>query len=245
MLEAVIADGGNRSIAAIARAIDMPVSTAHRQVATLVAQGYLATARGGHHIAGPRLISLLHLLDEKQIITNVAAPLLDQLATELRTVVQLGTFESDMVTYRIKTGEGSAGLFTKVGMQLEAYCSGIGKVLLAHLPQAQVDGYLAGGPFPALTPHTIIDPVGLLHELEKVRTQGFALDAEEIAEGMFCIAAPICSSEGQVPAAISATFINSTAKHAVRALPRLFAVARAVESAAYGVENCRVDEDLR
>lgn len=203
MLDAIIADGGTRSVSAIAREIGMPIATAHRQVATLVAERYLAPTSGGRHIAGARLLGLLHRLDEKQLITNVAAPILHDLASQMRSIVQLGTFENDMVTYRIKTGQGAADLFTKVGMQLEAYCSGIGKVLLAHLPPEQLRAYLATGPFVPLTDKTITEPARLALELEQVQTQGFAVDNGEIAEGLYCIAAPIRMADGRIPAAIS------------------------------------------
>ncbi|MEP6868642.1 MAG: helix-turn-helix domain-containing protein, partial [Novosphingobium sp.] len=86
MLEAVIADGGRSSLAALARQIGMPLATAHRQVTTLVAEDFLMTASGGRHVAGARLLDLLHRLDEKQIIANVAAPLLHELASRVRSV---------------------------------------------------------------------------------------------------------------------------------------------------------------
>lgn len=203
MLEAVIADDGRNGVAALARQIGMPLATAHRQVTTLVAEGYLMPAGGGRHVAGARLLGLLHRLDEKQIIANFAAPLLHELAGRVRSVVQLGTFENDMVTYRIKTGRGANALFTRIGMQLEAYCSGIGKVLLAHLPAAEREAYLAGGPFVALTERTIVEPARLREELDAVRRQGFAIDDEEIAAGLRCMAVPLRRSDGRVLAAIS------------------------------------------
>ncbi len=203
MLEAVIADDGRSSVADLARQTGMPNATAHRQVTTLVAEGYLMATGGGRHVAGARLRGLLHRLDEKQIIANVAAPLLHDLAAQVRSVVQLGTFENDMVTYRIKTGRGASALFTRIGMQLEAYCSGIGKVLLAHLPAAERETYLAGGPFLALTEQTIVEPASLRAELDKVQQQGFAIDDEEVAPGLRCMAVPLRSSDGRVLAAIS------------------------------------------
>jgi DNA-binding IclR family transcriptional regulator len=205
MLEALVSDGGRNSVAAIARNIGMPVSTAHRQVATLVQEAYLVSTHGGRHVPGPRLLGLLHRLDEKQVIANIAAPMLDRLAGETNCIVQLGTFENDMVTYRVKTGANAAGLFTRVGMQLEAYCSGIGKVLLAHLPQRDRDAYLACGPFIALTPQTIVDPAALDAELSRVRREGFAVDDGEITDELVCVAVPIYWTDGQVPAAISAS----------------------------------------
>lgn len=108
-----------------------------------------------------------------------------------------------MVTYRIKTGQGSHRLFTKVGMQLEAYCSGIGKVLLAHLPAAERAAYLASGPFVPLTARTIVDPEELALELERVADQGVAIDDGEIAEGLVCLAVPVHAPDGSVPIAIS------------------------------------------
>jgi IclR family transcriptional regulator, acetate operon repressor len=203
MLDAVIADGGQSSVADLARNTGMPLATAHRQVTTLVAEGYLTATGGGRHVAGARLLGLLHRLDEKQIIANVAAPLLHDLAARVRSVVQLGTFENDMVTYRIKTGRGASALFTRIGMQLEAYCSGIGKVLLANLPEAEREAYLAGGPFVALTERTIVEPARLRAELDAVRAQGFAIDDEEVAPGLRCMAVPLRNGDGRVLAAIS------------------------------------------
>lgn len=203
MLEAVIADSGRGSVSGLARQIGMPIATAHRQVTTLVAEGYLTPSGRGRHVAGARLLGLLHRLDEKQIVANVAAPLLHRLATRVRSVVQLGTFENDMVTYRIKTGRGANDLFTRVDMQLEAYCSGIGKVLLAHLAQHEREAYLAGGPFVALTDRTIVDPDLLRQELNAVFDQGYAIDDEEIAPGLRCMAVPLRNGDGTVVAAIS------------------------------------------
>lgn len=203
MLDAVIIDAGRASVSDLARQTGMPVATAHRQVTTLVAEGYLVATGAGRHVAGPRLLGLLHRLDEKQIIANVAASVLHALAVKVRAVVQLGTFENDMVTYRIKTGRGATDLFTRVGMQLEAYCSGIGKVLLAHLPAIESDAYLAHGPFVPLTEKTIVDPNRLREEFERIRCSGFAIDDGEISTGLRCMAVAIHKADGSVSAAIS------------------------------------------
>lgn len=203
MLEAVIADGGRSNVSGLARQIGVPMATAHRQVTTLVAEGYLTPSGGGRHVAGSRLLGLLHRLDEKQVVANVAAPLLHRLAARVRSVVQLGTFENDMVTYRIKTGRGASDLFTRIGMQLEAYCSGIGKVLLAHLPNPEREAYLASGPFVALTDRTIVDPDRLRTELDAISKRGYAIDHEEIAPGLRCMAIPLRKGDGTVIAAIS------------------------------------------
>lgn len=234
MLEAVIADGGVASVSALARATDLPIATAHRQVTTLVADGYLAPVGGGRHIAGPRLRALLARVDDKQVIANIAAPLLHRLAAKAGAVAQLGTLENEMVTYRIKTGEGAGALFTRVDMQLEAYCSGIGKVLLAHLPEAERAAYLAGGPFVALTPATITDPALLARELADVARQGFAEDRGEIDPALSCIAVPIHRPDGSVPAAISVSRLRGAEAMATAPLhAALLAAAQAIEAACF------------
>lgn len=203
MLEAVLADREGRSVAAIGADIGFPRATAHRQVATLVAERFLVRLPGGRLGPGPRLLALLPMADEKQLIVAAAAPVLHRLAVKVGCVVQLGTLENDMVTYRLKTGQGAGDFFTRVGLQLEAYCTGIGKILLANLAEAEREAYLATGPFPALTANTITDPDRLRDELMRVRAQGFARDDEEIARGLSCIAVPVREAGGRVLAAIS------------------------------------------
>lgn len=204
-MEAVIDDAGRSSVSALARSLGMPVATAHRHISSLVTAGFLSSAGYGRHIAGPHLRAMIQKVDEKKIITNVAAPILERLAARTGCVVQLGTFENDMVTYQFKAGQSADDLFTKVGMQLEAYCSGIGKVLLAHLPGPAQTAYLATGPFPALTRQTITDPDLLKDELDRVVRIGFALDDEEVVTGLQCVAAPIPAHNGNVVAAVSAS----------------------------------------
>lgn len=201
VLEEIIA--GEGGVSAAAKRLGIPVSTVYRQIAALVAEGYLVRMSSGRYTAGPRLLGLTSRIDEKQILVNLAGPCLDRLAGRLQAIAQLGTLESGMVTYRIKTGRGSANLFTKVGMQMEAYCSAIGKVLLAHLAEEELEAYLENGPFVPLTARTIVDPFRLREELAAVKMQGFAIDDAEAAEGLYCLAVPVPGRDGQVKAAVS------------------------------------------
>lgn len=203
MLEAILSDREGRSVATIAQSLGLPGATAHRQVTTLVHEQYLMRLPGRRLGPGRRLLALLDLVDAKQVIVAAAAPVLHRLAAKVRCAVQLGTLDNDMVTYRIKMGQGAGDLFTRVGMQLEAYCTAIGKVLLAHLPEGEREVYLRTEAFPALTTHTITSPADLREELRCVAAQGFARDNEEIAVGLVCIAVPIHGPNGCVSAAIS------------------------------------------
>ncbi|MGQ3049560.1 IclR family transcriptional regulator [Niveispirillum sp.] len=206
MLDSVINGGGGRSITDLARQLDIPVSTAHRQIATLVAAGYLSPDPGGGYMAGSRLLLLNARIDEKQVIVSKAAPVLPGLARQIGCIVQLGTLENDMVTYRLKAGRSADALFTKVGQQLEAYCSGMGKVLLANLPEDEREKYLALGPFVPLTPATITDPDHLRSTLRQIAMTDVAQDEGEIVPDLHCVAVPIKRPDGKVLAAISASY---------------------------------------
>lgn len=103
-------------------------------------------------------------------------------------------------------------------MQLEAYCSSIGKVLVAHLHAPAQSAHLAGGPFPALTPRTITDPIVQKAELGIVARQGFALDNEEVAIDVECIAVPVPGKRGVI-AAISISRTTGKGAWPQRILP--------------------------
>lgn len=238
MLEAVLADRGQSSMVSLAKRLGEPPATAHRQVTTLAADGYLRPTAGGRYCAGPRLLNLLALVDIKQPAINVAPPILERLAKTTRAVVQLGTLENDMVTYRIKTGVSAHRLFTRVGMQLEAYCSAIGKALLAALPADERRAYLANGPFVALTQRTITDPVLLSRELDETSVRGHAIDDGEIADDLRCMAVPVLRPDGLAVAAISVSQSGPPFRCSDRmVLKGLCRAAEAIESAAFSASS--------
>lgn len=202
LLEAVLVDGGRSRASSLAGGLNVPVATMHRHLATLRDAGLLTPVGGGRHVAGPRMLAFAGRISVPEVLSGIGRQLLPDFARRLGCVVQLGTLDGDMVTYRVKAG---GDLFTKVGMQLEAYCSAIGKVLLAHLPDGEQARYLEAGPFVQLTAHTITEPRALAKEFAAVRRLGFACDREEISEGLACIAVPLRDANGMVVAAISAS----------------------------------------
>lgn len=233
LLEAVIADRDGSSLTTIAARVGLPKATAHRQVTTMLHEAYLRRLPTGQLVPGPRLVQLAQAIDHRQEVIAASAPVLHRLALNLRCVAQLGTLDNDMVTYRIKTGQTAGDFFTRVGLQLEAYCTGIGKVLLASLPEREREAYLATGPFPALTANTIIDPSALRAELERIRKEGYGCDNEEIAEGLVCYAVPIRNSAAEVIAAISVSTSTQPRRlnHDVHLVSKLLEAAREIENA--------------
>ncbi|MCG2663414.1 IclR family transcriptional regulator [Brevundimonas sp.] len=203
LLTALVADDGQSALVELAAGIGLPASTAHRFGAALERRGLIARERPGRYLAGPRLVTLLRVIDEGRVLARLSRRALRQLARRCRQTVHMGVLEDDMVTYIAKEAGGSAAAFTRENMQLEAYCTGIGKVLLAALPEGERDRYLSEGPFVALTPHTVIDPKALRQQLDDARHTGWAIDEAEIFDDLKCIASPVRRSDGTVVAAPS------------------------------------------
>ncbi len=199
LLALLARDRGAATVSELAGQAGLPPATAHRIIATLERRGFVTRIARGRYLIGPALIALTTSADLTSVISAAGRPILDALARSTGLTAHLGVLVDDMVTYLVKAGGGDAP-FTREGMQLEAYCSGIGKVLLASLPHVEQERYLSTGPFVPLTPNTIVDPAALRRELGRVRRRGHAFDRQEIHGDLACIAVPIRACSGTVAA---------------------------------------------
>lgn len=203
LLRHLAADQGEHAISALAAEIGLPPSTAYRIAATFERAGLLVRLQRGHYLPGPALLSLVTPGSLNRLIAGVGRSLVETLARRTRCTAHLGVFEGAMVTYLLKATHGRARVFTREDTQLEAYCTGIGKVLLAALPESELAEYLANGPFIRLTPKTLTDPNALRTTLATVRAQGYATDDEEMDKDLRCLAVPVHDREGKAIAALS------------------------------------------
>ncbi len=223
----VMKDRGRTPLAALAARLDIPVSTAHRLMAAFERQRLITRSARGRYVGGMGLAELMP--DRRAVLIQACRPLLRRLAKAQRRTAHLGVLEADMVTYLVKEHGGGTPVFTREMMQLEAYCTGIGKVLLAGLDTAAQDRYLAGGPFPRLTAKTLTDPAALRHSLGDIARQGHALDDAEMADNVHCVAVPVRDGRGRVIAAISLSTSGGEVDEANAALAPLKACAAALE----------------
>ena len=203
LLSQVAKDGGEHSISALAAKAGIPPSTAYRIAATFERSGFMTRLRRGHYLLGPALLRLADSRSFNRVMVGVGRPIVEALAKATGCTAHLGVFEDGMVTYLLKAGRAKDKLFTRQGTQLEAYCTGIGKVLLAALPESALEDYLANGPFIRLTANTLTDPRALRAALTEVRVQGYATDNAEMDTDLTCLAVPVRDSDGKVLAAFS------------------------------------------
>lgn len=203
LLGRIVESGESHSIADLARQLQMPHSTAYRIAATLERSGLVTRMRRGYYVPGPSLIRLARHDGIPRVLKAIGRPIVKKLATATGCTAHVGIFENGMVTYLLKTGRAAHTVFTREGTQLEAYCTGIGKVLLAALPESAREEYLKSGPFIQLTASTLTDPQKLRSELLVIADRGYAEDNAEMDSDLMCLAVPVRLGEGDVIAALS------------------------------------------
>lgn len=232
---ASIGRAGTCSLSELAAARAMPFSTVHRIVGSLIDNGYVIRHGRGNYALGPAFLDFAGRVSLADMLAGIGRPILAALARECRACTHLGILDADMVTYLVKQGFGRERVLSVEGMQLEAYCSAIGKMLLAHLPEDECARYLATDGFVRLTPRTITDPALLAAELVEIRARGWAVDDEEIMAGLRCVAVPVVDPAGKAVAALS---VSATAKRMppdriAEILPHAEAAARRVADHLY------------
>lgn len=192
------------SNAELGRRAGLSEACSHRMMRTLEGVGAVVRNRGGLYRPGMILATLSKGIAIGDLIHATSDDLLASLAGRLKGVVHLGVLESGMVTYVAKFGElATVTIPSQVGAQQEAYCSALGKTLLAGLPDEKLEDFLYDGEFVALTPRTITTVGGLRSEILNVRTQGYAVDCAEAFPTICCIGTPIRDPGGNTMAAIS------------------------------------------
>lgn len=203
LLSSLVRDGGAHGFAWHAEQLGLPLSTAYRLVGTLRRHGLLTPGTRGRFWPGPAFAEMARTADPVAALAGIARPFIRRLARRRRAIVHLGVWGGDMVTYVVKESGVDVPLFTREGGQQEGYCSAVGRVLLAHLPEAEREAYLGAGPFVALTRRTMTEPDALRALLTEVTRSGHAVDDREIADDLVCVAVPVFGPDGQVVAALS------------------------------------------
>jgi IclR family KDG regulon transcriptional repressor len=137
-------------------------------------------------------------------VERVARPIMDSLSKQFHLSINLGILDQGQVVYLAVSEPDTVFRYTPIiGYRHYAHCSALGKVLVAPLPEGQVDEILATIGMPALTPYTITNPKVFKEHLALVCQQGYATDIQEGGLGFCCLAVPIHNHEGEVVAAMS------------------------------------------
>ena len=193
--------------------VPYPKATLYRYLQTLTNQKMLSyDSRDGTYSMGVRLLRLAHASWRNASLAPIARPFLKDLAERVGEYVHLAQIDEGQVLFvdKLKTTDRFETL-AQVGQVAPAYCTGVGKAMLAFLAPRRLDLALKQQAFLAYTPTTLCSVEALRDELAEIRDTGIAFDREEHQQGIISIAAPILSGSGRVIGAIS--IATSTTRH--------------------------------
>jgi IclR family transcriptional regulator, pca regulon regulatory protein len=209
ILSAFGSDRSTIGVSELSRELGLTRSTAHRYIATLTSLGYLQQdAETKRYRLGPRVLDLGFAAINSMDIRDISLPHLQALTDATGFTANMAVLDGADVVYieRCRTsrsGQREIDLNLHVGSRLPAYCTAMGKALLAFVPAERLEGILDRVELVARGPNTITDRAALLAELERIRERGLAVNNEELAYGLRSIAAPIRSRSGDVVAALN------------------------------------------
>ena len=199
------------SLSEIGRRLRIPKSSAHLILSTLERRGFLQrNTKTNRYCFGLQLVSLSRSALENLDLREEAKPFLCSLMQESGFTVHMAVLERDEAVIIEKVeAPGLVRLASWVGRRLDVNCSGVGKALLAFLPDDELDCLLRTKDFARHNSRTIISTTILRRELILVRQAGYALDNEEDEPGVRCIGAPVFDEKGKAVAAISIAGVAS------------------------------------
>lgn len=209
-----------------------PKATLYRFVQTLTNQGMLSfDPERQTYAMGIRLVRLAHAAWHQSSLAPIARPHVDALAEDVGETVHLGQLDSAQVLYVDKRNATQPiEMYSSAGKVGPAYCTGVGKVMLAYLDEAILGPIIDQQSFHRFTPTTLCDAEALRSELRDIRENGYGFDREEHEPGIICVAVPILTSGGRALGGLSVT--SSTERQTLAGLealvPRIKIAAEAI-----------------
>jgi IclR family transcriptional regulator, KDG regulon repressor len=195
-----------------------PKATLYRLVQTLTNQGMLSYDDDlGTYALGVRLVRLAHAAWTQSSLAPIARPYLDELAHKTGETIHLAQLDLGQVLYVDKRNAAKpVDMFSSAGKVGPAYCTGVGKAMMAFLDEAALQASISRQSFHRFTPNTLDTPELLRAELATIRACGHCFDREEHEPGIICCAVPILTRTGRVLGAVSVT--STTARTTLAAL---------------------------
>ncbi|MET8081941.1 IclR family transcriptional regulator C-terminal domain-containing protein [Streptomyces sp. NPDC005303] len=203
VIRAFDADHPELTLSEVARVCGLTRAAARRFLLTLADLGYVR-ADGRVYRLTPRVLELGYSYLSSFSLAQIAEPHLEQLVETTRESSSLCVLDGDDIVYvaRVPARRIMTAAIT-VGTRFPAHVTSVGRVILAHLPQEDLEVHLARAELTTLTARTIVSADLLRAELDRVRRKGYAVVDQELEEGLRSIAAPVRDRGGEVVAAVN------------------------------------------
>jgi IclR family pca regulon transcriptional regulator len=192
------------TIAQISHRTEIPRAAVRRCLYTLMKLGY-ATSDGRTYSLLPKVLTLGHAYLSSTPLAVSAQPYLDRISEQLHEACNLATLEGEQVLYIARSAipQRLISVDLSVGSRLPAYCTSMGRILLAALDDDSLHDYLNNADLQAKTSRTLHTPEALWECLQQVRQQGWCLVDQELEQGLRSLAVPVYDSSGHVLAAMN------------------------------------------
>jgi DNA-binding IclR family transcriptional regulator len=216
IIETLAAAPDGLAFSEIAQRRNLPKSSLHGLLSVLSARGYVMRDPDRQTYAlGVRVWEAGQAFYQHRDLVREAYPVMQEIVDSINETIQLAVLDGIENVYLAKVDcTHPVRLQSEVGIRLFAHATGLGKVLLAHLPDTDLHIMLVDRDLPSFTPHTINGSSTLLRELAAIRASGYAVDNQEYTPGLRCVAVPIWNVDGRVSAALSASLPLSRARSA-------------------------------
>lgn len=202
VIEAFNSAGEPLTIADVAHLTGLDRATARRCILTLIDSGY-ATADGRHFSLTPKILRLSQAYLHSPLPT-LLQPYLETLAEELEESCSSATLDGTDILYIARASRRRVmSIDLKAGTKLPAYCTSMGRVMLAALPPEQARDWLMKSQRTALTEYTVTDIEKLMDILARVRREGYAINDQELELGLCSIAVPLQNTAGKTIASLN------------------------------------------
>lgn len=179
-------------------------ATTYRFCQTLLKLRYLEEADERRLRPGLKAVSLARAALSSHELPELALPHLRELQEKTGETVNMALLDGAEVVYVSRLlSDDLLALRLFVGSRLPAYASSLGRAILAHLPEAEVEALLGGRELQSFTPHTLVDRNRLMAELRRIRRRGYAINNQELVIGICGVAAPIFGVSGRPVAAVN------------------------------------------
>ena len=229
LLELVTDAGGDVTLSELASSTDLPLPTIHRLLRTLVSLGYARQLPNRRYALGPRLIRIGEGASRQ--FGALARPQLKSLVDSLGESANMAVLDGNMIVYVAQVPSlHSMRMFTEVGRRAHTHDTGVGKAILAQLPDDTVRGIVARAGMPTPTEHSIGDVDELLAELDRIRERGYAIDDQEQEIGVRCFSMAVPDAPTPTAVSVSGPISRVDEAFGERAVPKLRKAAEAISA---------------
>lgn len=203
VMKAFTQQNEHMTLAEVARIVDLPRAAVRRSLLTLEALGYVEST-GRYFRLSPQVLTIAQAYLSSSTLPRVAQPFIETVSETLGESCSVSILHGAQVIYIARsTRKRMASLHRDVGSHLPAHCTSMGRVLLANLPPAELDGLLARTALHGFTPYTVTDKDELKALLAQVRRDGFCLVDQELEIDLRSLAVPVHNAAGHVVAAMN------------------------------------------